>query len=150
MTNFYISFTNYGKIVVLKTYKESLFNLLNPKIIIVLFKTCEIESFGYGLDITFKKCTLFKVAYKYSNTKSGFKFTFYRPLGQKYVRDNMSETDIKIFSFIKKNPFVRASEIAKLLDVSDKTIYRSIKKLKVLGLIVRVGDDYSGYWKIIE
>ena len=90
------------------------------------------------------------MAYKYSNTKSGFKFTFYRPLGQKYVRDNMSETDIKIFSFIKKNPFVRASEIAKLLDVSDKTIYRSIKKLKVLGLIVRVGDDYSGYRKIIE
>lgn len=59
--------------------------MLNPKIINVLFKTCEIESFGYGFDNTFKECMLSNVKYEYENTKSGFKFTFYRPLGQKYV-----------------------------------------------------------------
>ena len=56
--------------------------MLNPKIINVLFKTCEIESFGYGFDNTFKECMLSNVKYEYENTKSGFKFTFYRPLGQ--------------------------------------------------------------------
>lgn len=88
------------------------------------------------------------VKYEYGNTKSGFRFTFYRPLGQKYVQDKMSKTDIAVLEAIKRNNYVRTSEIAKALSISDKTVYRSIKKLKELGYIVRRGDDYSGYWEV--
>ena len=91
-----------------------------------------------------------KIKYEYQNTKSGFRFVFYRPLGQKYVQDNMSKTDIKVFEAIKKNNYIRASEIAKLIGVSDKTIYRSTKKMKEMGYIKRIGDDYSGYWEIVK
>ena len=74
--------------------------MLNPKIINVLFKTCEIESFGYGFDNAFKECNNNNVKYEYENTKSGFKFTFYRPLGQtsrtkicpRHVRDRNKGT----------------------------------------------------------
>ena len=62
----------------------------------------------------------------------------------------MSKTDIAVLDAIKRNNYVRASAIADTLSTSDKTIYRSIKKLKELGYIVRKGDDYSGYWEIIE
>ena len=49
-----------------------------------------------------------------------------------------------------KNNYVRASQIANTIGVSDKTIYRSIKKLKEMGYIKRIGDDYSGYWEIVK
>lgn len=124
--------------------------MLNPKIVKTLFKTCEIESFGYGFDTVFKECLLKKIKYEYQNTKSGFRFIFYRPLGQKYVQDNMSKTDIKVFEAIKRNNYIRASQIANTIGVSDKTIYRSIKKLKEMGYIKRIGDDYSGYWEIVK
>ena len=124
--------------------------MLNPKIINVLFKTCAIESFGYGFDNVFKECKLAKVKYEYENTKSGFKFTFYRPLGQKYVLDQMTKTEAKVLSAIKKNNYARISEIAKAIEKSDKTVSRAIKKLKELKYIERVGDDYNGYWKVLE
>lgn len=120
---------------------------LNPKIINVLFKTCEIESFGYGFENTFKICKEKGVNYKYENTKSGFRFTFYRPLGQKYDQD-MSKTVKQVFDEIKNNNYVRAKQISKKIDKSEKTVYRAIKKLKEFGFISRVGDDYTGYWKV--
>ena len=123
--------------------------MLNPKIINVLFKTCEIESFRYGFDNAFKECNNNNVKHEYENTKSGFKFTFYRPLGQKYVQD-MSETEIKLLKEIKKNNYARISEIAKAIEKSDKTVSRAIKKLKELKYIERIGDDYNGYWKVLE
>ena len=123
--------------------------MLNPKIINVLFKTCKIESFGYGFDNTFKECKNNNVKYEYENTKSGFKFIFYRPLGQKYVQD-MSETELNVYKEIKKNNYARISEIAKAIAKSDKTVSRAIKKLKELKYIERIGDDYNGYWKVLE
>ena len=124
--------------------------LLNPKIVNVLFKTCEIESFGYGFDNTFKECAMAKVKYEYENNKSGFKFIFYRPLGQKYVREKMTETEMAVFVAIKKNNYVRVSEIALIIGKSCKTVSRAIKKLKDLKYIERVGDDYNGYWQVVE
>ena len=122
--------------------------MLNPKIINVLFKTCEIESFGYGFENTFKICKEKNVKYYYENTKSGFRFTFYRPLGQKYAQE-MSETERKVYKLIKEDNYIRANEITKKIGKSEKTVYRAIKRLKDLGMIIRIGDDYSGYWKIL-
>ena len=71
-----------------------------------------------------------KVKYEYENTKAGFKFTFYRPLGQKYVLDKMSETETKVLLVLKKNNYARVSEIAKIIEKSDKTVSRAIKIIK--------------------
>ena len=121
--------------------------MLNPKIINVLFKTCEIESFGYGFENTFKICNSNNIQFEYENTKSGFRFTFYRPLGQKDVQD-MSETEKKVFDMIKSDNYIRANTMAQKIGMSEKTIYRAIKKLKELNMINRIGDDYSGHWEI--
>jgi len=129
-------------------YKHEEPIMLNPKIINVLFKTNEIESFGYGFDKTFKECKKYSVDYDYQNTKSGFKFTFYRPLGQKNVHE-MSKTENEVFKLINDNNYLSGNEMAKILGKSEKTIYRAIKRLKELGLIERIGSDTSGYWHII-
>ncbi len=122
--------------------------MLNPKIINVLFKTCEIESFGYGFENTFKICDEKNITYKYENTKSGFRFTFFRPLGQKYSYD-ISELSKKVLKLIKEDNYIRANEIGKKLERSEKTIYRAIKELKDNGFIKRIGDNYTGYWEVL-
>lgn len=62
----------------------------------------------------------------------------------------MTKTETKVLSAIKKNNYARISEIAKVIEKSDKTVSRAIKKLKELKYIERVGDDYNGYWKVLE
>lgn len=121
--------------------------MLNPKIINVLFKTYEIESFGYGFENTFKICQERNVEYKYENTKSGFRFTFYRPLSKKYSEE-ITDIEKQVFNCIKENNYIRANEISEIIDKSDKTVYRAIKKLKDSGYISRIGDNYTGYWKV--
>ena len=122
--------------------------MLNPKIINVLFKTCEIESFGYGFENTFKICKKNKVRYEYENTKSGFRFTFYRPLEQKYANE-ISETERSVYDTIRKDNYIRTKQISEIINKSEKTVYRAIKQLKEKKFIERIGDDYSGYWKIL-
>ena len=41
------------------------------------------------------------------------------------------------------------AELAKFLKVSDKTVYRALNKLKILGIVVRRGNDKDGYWEIL-
>ena len=122
--------------------------MLNPLINNVLYKTCEIESFGYGFESTFKICNERDIKYKYENTRSGFRFTFYR---QNYVeyKSDLSDVDKSVLDIIKKDNYIKVSEISEKLDKSDKTIYRSIKKLKEKKLIERIGNNNSGYWDIL-
>ena len=62
----------------------------------------------------------------------------------------MSETEMNVFSIIKNNNNVRVAEIAKAIGKSDKTVSRTIKRLKDLKYIERDGDDYNGYRKVIK
>ena len=123
--------------------------MLNPRIVNVLFKTGEIESFGSGFRRTFQACDRENVKYSYENTKSGFRFVFYRPLGHENVRE-MSKTEKAVFDEIKSNNMATAKIIAAKIGKSEKTVYRAIATLKSLGIMERQGDDYNGYWKIKE
>ena len=49
---------------------------------------------------------------------------------------------------IKSDNYIRANTMAQKIGMSEKTIYRAIKKLKELNMINRIGDDYSGHWEI--
>lgn len=42
------------------------------------------------------------------------------------------------------------AKLAKVLNVSDKTVYRVLNKLKEMGIVVRRGNDKDGYWEIID
>jgi len=57
------------------------------------------------------------------------------------VKDN-------IVNIIKQKSNVTASEMANLLGVDERTIYRNMEKLKSAGVIERVGSDKSGYWVV--
>ena len=54
----------------------------------------------------------------------------------------------KIKEIISQNPRISIKEMAKIIQVSERTIYRNIEILKKEGLIERVGSDKTGHWKV--
>ena len=65
------------------------------------------------------------------------------------VTIKLNETEKKILQIITNNPNVTQKEIAEELNVTTMTIKRTTNKLKEKGIIVRVGANKNGYWKIL-
>ena len=123
--------------------------MLNPKIVNVLFKSSVIESFGSGYERTFSACKHANVKYEYENTKTGFRFIFYRVHGQKNVHE-MSKSERAVYDELKRCDYLTISELALIIGKSEKTVYRAIRALKTNGYIKREGNDKDGYWVILK
>lgn len=123
--------------------------MLNPTIMEVLFKTNEVESFGYGFAKTFEICKQKGVEYKFENTKSGFLFTFYRKSANKKSLE-LSQTEKDVLSLLLTDNALTNIKMAKMLNKSQKTIARAIYELKEKNYIVRHGNNIVGYWEILK
>ena len=64
------------------------------------------------------------------------------------VNDPVNERQREIIEILKKNPKTTVVELAKKVEVSEKTIKRDLQVLKERGLISRLGSDKNGYWKL--
>lgn len=64
--------------------------------------------------------------------------------------DTVNLPNDTVFSLIKENNHIRASELSEKLNISLRTVRRRIKELKTQGLLERIGSDKTGYWKIIR
>ena len=51
---------------------------------------------------------------------------------------------------IQKDATVSQAEIAERLHLSRLHVYRIVKRLKSLNVIVREGSKKTGYWKIVK
>ena len=56
----------------------------------------------------------------------------------------------KIIDIITQMPAITVKELAKMLSVTERTIYRQIEILKTENKIERVGSDKTGYWKFVQ
>ncbi|GHV49087.1 cell filamentation protein Fic [Bacteroidia bacterium] len=65
------------------------------------------------------------------------------------VTDNVTDRTSKIIALIKENNRISATKMATALSVSKRTILRDIDKLKQSRQICRIGDEKTGYWKLI-
>jgi len=65
------------------------------------------------------------------------------------VRVNVSVKG-NILNIIGQFPAITVKELAKILSVTERTIYRNLNDLKAAHKIDRVGSDKTGYWKIIN
>lgn len=54
-----------------------------------------------------------------------------------------------ILNAISQNPKVSAAEIAMKIGISSRAVEKRIKTMRENGIILRVGPDRGGYWKII-
>lgn len=119
--------------------------------IIKLFRYAKLsENAGYGMTklLTWEKLTGGKVCFDSDITLSNVIFN--RKHVDKNDPENVTERFNLLLDKIKVNPFVTTTELAIICNVTRMTILRDLEKMKQLGLIVRIGPDKGGHWKIID
>lgn len=66
------------------------------------------------------------------------------------VGEVLSDGEKMVLELLEIDPGMTYVSMAEKLSVSEKTIYKRMKMLRDKGIIVRVGTDKQGYWKINE
>lgn len=61
---------------------------------------------------------------------------------------SMTDTHIKLLQLMSENPYVSQAELAKVLNVTSRTVARNIETLRGKYLN-RVGPDKGGFWEVI-
>jgi ATP-dependent DNA helicase RecG len=56
----------------------------------------------------------------------------------------------EIIALIKETPYISRKELSDKLGINGSAIQKYIVKLKVAGIIERIGADRGGYWRIIK
>ncbi len=126
----------------------------NPLINTVLYLNKTIESFGTGFGRVFKLCDKENISYLYRNNEFGFVFEFLRKrnvLINNSIEEstNLSDTESSVLEIIKNNKEINRNQIAKMINKSEMTVQRAIKKLIDEKLIKRIGSNKTGYWEVV-
>ena len=79
----------------------------------------------------------------------GFPVSSRKTLG-KTLGKTPGKTQERILELLRQTPHLSIPEIAERLEKSESAIERAIRKLRSSGLLVRVGPDKGGYWKVTE
>lgn len=66
------------------------------------------------------------------------------------IVNSFGTTEEKILYLVKVDPTITQEMMAKELNLARSTISSNIKKLKIKGIIDRIGSDRIGYWKILK
>ena len=66
------------------------------------------------------------------------------------IRDKFGENAAKIAGLMCEKPESTLDEIAEAIGVTRRTVEKQVKKLKEAGIVVRVGSNKSGVWKVTE
>lgn len=118
----------------------------------VLYKCGYIDAFGTGFDRTFTLCIDNNIRYEYYSDEFGFTFVFKRKpdfLTANKVKTSKTLKD-KIKEMLISNKYINVSEIAKILDKSEITIYRYLQEMVKNGELERVGSRKTGYWSVLD
>jgi len=68
----------------------------------------------------------------------------------KKVGEKVGKNEAKILDSISQDSNITYMELANKLDITGKSIYMNIEKLKQKGLLKRIGPAKGGYWTIIR
>ncbi len=63
--------------------------------------------------------------------------------------ENLSVNEKTIYGLIRKNPSISKEAMAAEGNLTKKTVEYNLMKLKVKGLIKRIGPDRGGYWEVV-
>ncbi len=125
----------------------------NPAIANAFYRAGYIETWGRGIQKIYESCKELGVpAPEYSIVGEDItvKFIAHDSIYSDTVNGtvNLSDFEKDILTAISQNPNYTRKQICDVMAVSLSTVSRTIKKLKDLGYINRVGSDKNGYWEI--
>ena len=75
---------------------------------------------------------------------------FYKNITKIQDNEGINDPVNKILELLYKNNTLSYDDLALALNKSKATVKRKIQKLKLAGLIKRIGSDKSGYWEILN
>lgn len=66
------------------------------------------------------------------------------------VTERVTENQRKIIDIISDNKWITIDGLSELVGISSRKIKENIRKLKDISILMRIGPDKGGYWKIIK
>lgn len=132
----------------------------NPNIAHVFYLAGHIESWGRGIEKIMNSCKENNLPLPiYHVHPSDIMVQFNAP--KRLVIDNfaeitekvterVTEKELEVLKLIMEDPGYTSSVLAEKIGVSRKTISSRIRSLKQKNIIIRIGSDTKGYWKIIK
>lgn len=69
---------------------------------------------------------------------------------KKVVRKGGQKRWSEVLDLIKENPKITRNELSEKLGINPSAVQKHVQKLKIEGLIERIGGDKGGHWKIVE
>lgn len=128
----------------------------NPDLANTFFRAGYIESWGRGIQKICEACNQIGALlpeYRVIGNDITVKFTAISTNNISNKTNNVqkeSGINTVVLNLIAAQTDITLSEIADQLNVSYKTVQRSIANLKKKGVITRIGGRKSGYWKIMD
>jgi ATP-dependent DNA helicase RecG len=126
----------------------------NPDIANCFFRAGLIEAWGRGTIKILNECKLAKVTlplfrYDLSGFVVEFGYTKKPASVSGTIKAQGSAAD-KIIFHITSNQSITIAELAKKLEVTNRTIERIIKQLQTENKVIRIGSDKAGSWKVTD
>jgi ATP-dependent DNA helicase RecG len=115
-----------------------------------------IERYGSGIMRIRKICREYGVKEPdFMEIANGFQVVLYNAKLEienvtEKLGEKLGENQSKIITIIQKNKFVTIRQLSQQLEISETSIQNNLKKLKVKGILERIGADKGGYWKVIN
>lgn len=124
----------------------------NRLILDVLFRSKDVEKSGTGFQRVNELCNEFGITWDYRKEAYGFFFEFIRTNVHLnvHLNERLSETEQIVYNLIKNNSNINKHEIAVRINKSEKTVQRLIASLIKKGVIIRVGSNKTGCWKVVD
>jgi ATP-dependent DNA helicase RecG len=63
-------------------------------------------------------------------------------------RGKLNETQKKLLELVLEDKKITMKELAEKIGITTRGVEKNISKLKEKGLLVRIGPDKTGYWKV--
>lgn len=97
-----------------------------------------------------ERCKIFGLREPKFSIDDSFVCTIYRKksIALEQVKDE--KTTEKILRLINENPYITNQVLAAECGITIDGVFWQIRKLKQKGILVRIGADKGGFWKIIK
>ena len=142
----------YGGITVQDLLSGNYISKSRNKLIARVFKEIGIiERYGSGIMRVRKICKEYGIKEpEFNEIFNGFQVILYNEklVVTDKVTDKVTDNQQAIINHIVENKNISASQISKIIGISKRKVLQNILKLKKNGILERVGNNKSGYWKI--
>lgn len=127
----------------------------NPNIANGFFRAGFIETWGRGIEKICEACknygtTLPEYTIYPEDIMIKFEALNIAKNTANVLKNTIEENSHIIFEFLKQYPETTQKNMIESLDISKRILKRIISQLKQNGYIERVGNNRSGYWKILK